>query len=150
MLEEPSSAVKFRMSCLQRCGPGIPPGADKWPSPWRIRPGTSDVSCWLVFFFPPSGKRNRVSPFRGYWGCCFSQWSTALFNSIFRTHDICHDVNYLEVIFSLKELQKLFYFMMLLNQIPIYHCIEPKCSKLWWLTENIAGKNPPHSQCGFT
>ena len=82
----------------------------------------------LVYSPPPtpaSGKPNRISPFRYSDHCCFSQWSTPLFNSIFRTHDICHDINYLEATFSLKELQKLFYFVMLLNQRPIYHCIEP-------------------------
>lgn len=45
------------MSCFQGCGPGILPGADKWPSLRQIQPGTSDVSCRLVFFSPIDSKQ---------------------------------------------------------------------------------------------
>ena len=45
--------------------------------------------CFVACVFFPSGTPNRASPFRGFWGCCFLQWSTASLSSIFRTHDIC-------------------------------------------------------------
>lgn len=50
--------------------------------------------------------------------------STTLYKSIFKSRDICHDVNYPDVTFSLKELQKFFFFFLviLLNQRPIFHC----------------------------
>lgn len=48
--------------------------------------------------------------------------SAALFKSIFKSRDTWHDVNYSDATFLLKECKKFFYFVVLLNQRPIFHC----------------------------